>query len=315
MGMHPQIIELLDSLKDAGLRRIEDMTPADARTQMLAMVQARGVVVAEEVGEVVNRTIPGPAVDIPVRIYRPGTSDGGAPPVLVYFHGGGHVIGSPDTHDHVARVLCNGAGCVVVSVDYRKGPEHKFPAAAEDALAATRWVHGSAGELGADAARIAVGGDSAGGNLATVTALMARDAGDPPLVFQLLVYPVVDYGASGGSYDTYAKGYGALTVDAMRWFVRHYMNDPGEVDDWRASPLKASSHAGLPPALVITAECDVLHDEGAAYAARLEEAGVDVTHTDYPGMIHTFFGMPPSIDGASAAQAEACAALRKAFAQ
>lgn len=263
MGMHPQIIELLDSLKDIGLRRIEDMTPEEARAQMLSMVKARGVV-PEDVGSVLDRSIPGPAGDIPIRVYWPKDGDGATLPVLVYFHGGGHVIGSPDTHDQVARTLCNGANCAVVSVNYRKGPEHKFPAAAEDAFAATRWVHGNAGELAVDAGRIAVGGDSAGGNLATVTALMARDAGDLPLVLQLLVYPVVDYGASGGSYETYAKGYGALTADAMQWFVKYYLNDPDEVKDWRASPLRASSHADLPPALVMTAECDVLHDEGAA---------------------------------------------------
>ena len=212
----------------------------------------------------------------------------------------------------MARNLCNGAGCVVVSVDYRLAPEHKFPAAAEDAFAAVRWCAAHGAEIGVDSRRIAIGGDSAGGNLAAVAALMARDAGGPAIRLQVLVYPVTDYACDTASYRTYAEGYGMLEAQSMRWFRDHYLR--GETDrlDWRAAPLRAGDLSGAAPALVLTAQCDVLHDEGEAYARGLRAAGVAVEYRDCEGMIHGFFTMAPMIDGAVRAQALVCEALKTA---
>jgi acetyl esterase len=211
--------------------------------------------------------MPGPGGPIRLRLYWPAASSSGGPvPTIVYYHGGGHVIGSLDTHDFVARNLCAGAEALVASVDYRMGPEHKFPAAVEDSFAALEWVHANAAELGADPQRLGVHGDSAGANLAAVVALIARDAGRPPLRLQSLVYPVADYTMSTPSYDKFATGCGILTREAMAWFRQHYLRGPADAEDWRASPIKASSLAGVAPAIVITAECDVLHDEGRGYA-------------------------------------------------
>ncbi|MCY4223095.1 MAG: alpha/beta hydrolase, partial [Thiotrichales bacterium] len=234
-------------------------------------------------------------------------------PSLVYFHGGGHVIGSPDTHDATARNLCNGAGCVVMSVDYRLAPEHKFPAAAEDAFAAVHWCATHGAEIGVDPRRIAVGGDSAGGNLAAVAALMAREAGGPAIRLQVLVYPVTDYACDTASYHIWATGY-VLEAASMRWYRDHYLRDEADRRDWRAAPLRAADLSGLPPAFVLTAQCDVLHDEGEAYAQRLRAAGVEVEYHRCDGMIHGFFTMAPAIDGAVRAQALVCKAMKDAFA-
>ena len=230
-----------------------------------------------------------------------------------WFHGGGHVIGSLDTHDPTARILCRDARCVVVSVDYRMGPEHPFPAAVEDCFASVRWLAEHASELGADPARIAVGGDSAGGNLAAVTALLARDEGGPDLCHQLLVYPLTDYRCAGASYDRYARGYGVLEAESMLWFRHHYLGGPDGAADWRASPLLAADLSGLPPAFVITAECDVLRDEGVAYAERLAAAGTACEHAPFAGMIHGFFGLFGIADAAGEAHRRAARALRGAF--
>jgi acetyl esterase len=223
------------------------------------------------------------------------------------------VIGSLDTHDAIARNLCAGAQCTVASVDYRMGPEHRFPAAVDDAVAAAGWLAANAAELGADPERVAVGGDSAGGNLAACVALAARDTAGPRLCYQLLVYPLVDYRCDSASYETYATGYGVLEARTMAWFRDHYLGSAADAEDWRASPLLAENHAGLPPALVITAECDVLHDEGVAYARALAGAGNAVEHIEASGMIHGFFGLAPMISGAVVAQAQAVEALRRAF--
>ena len=201
-----------------------------------------------------------------------------------------------------------------MSVDYRLAPEHKFPAAAEDAFAAVRWCAAHGAEIGADPRRIAVGGDSAGGNLAAVAALMARDAGGPAMRLQVLVYPVADYACDTESYRTYATGYGMLEAQSMRWFRDQYLRGEADRLDWRAAPLRAADLSGVAPALVLTAQCDVLHDEGEAYAQRLRAAGVEVEHRDCEGMIHGFFTMAPAIDGAVRAQALACDALKRAFA-
>ena len=313
--VHPEIQAFLRQVAAAGLPPIQDLTPAAAREQFEAGMRARlETFPAPAVAAVENRTIPGPAGAIPVRVYRNADPAEGALPALAWFHGGGHVIGSLDTHDAMARNLCREAGCIVVSVDYRMGPEHPFPAAVDDSLAAVRWLAEQGGEVGADPGRIAVGGDSAGGNLAAVSALLARDDGGPALRHQLLVYPVTDYRCRGPSYERYARGYGTLEAESMRWFQRHYLGAPAAAGDWRASPLLAGDLSGLPPALVITAECDVLRDEGIAYAARLAESGTPCEHAPFPGMIHGFFGLLGIARAAADAHALAARALRAALA-
>lgn len=310
-NLHPQIVQVLDAMAKAELRPIEAMTPAEARAQMEMTARARQ---AEPlpVARVEDRMIPGPAGEIRLRLYWPTAT--GPVPAIVYYHGGGHVIGSLDTHDFIARNLCAGAGALLASVDYRMGPEHKFPAAVDDCFAALQWVHANAASLGADPGRIGVHGDSAGANLAAVVALQARDAGGPRLRLQSLVYPVGDYTLSGASYRKYAQGCGMLTPDAMAWFGRHYLRSPADAEDWRASPLKAPSHAGVAPAVVVVAECDVLHDDGESYAEALHRAGVPVEYREYPGMIHGFLGMVPVVDDAMNAQRQVWAAFKRAFA-
>jgi acetyl esterase len=310
-SLHPQIREVLRVMAEAQLRPIEEMTPAEAREQMEATARARKAESLPVAG-VEERMILGPAGEIRVRLYQPQA----APPMpaIVYYHGGGHVIGSLDTHDFVARNLCAGAGALVASIDYRMGPEHKFPAAVDDSLAALQWVHANAQSLGADPERIGVHGDSAGANLAAVVALLARDAGSPKLRLQSLVYPVADYSLVGESYDKYATGYGILTKDAMVWFRGHYLRSPDDANDWRASPIKAASLAGVAPAIVVTAECDVLHDDGERYAEALRRAGVPVEYREFPGMIHAFFGMAPVVDDAMNAQRLVWDAFKRAFA-
>lgn len=309
--LHPQIVQVLEAMATAQLRPVEEMTPAEARAQMEATSRARKAE-ALPVARVEEIRVPGPAGEIRLRLYWPDTA---APaPAIVYCHGGGHVIGSLDTHDLVARNLCSGVGAVVASVDYRMGPEHKFPAAVEDSFAALNWVHANAAELGADPDRLGVHGDSAGANLAAVVALMARDAGGPRLRLQSLVYPVGDYTLSGASYQQFARGYGVLTREAMAWFRDHYLRSPADAEDWRASPIKAPSHAGVAPAVIVVAECDVLHDDGESYAKALCGAGVAVEYREYPGMIHGFLGMVPVVDAAMVAQRQVWAAFKRAFA-
>ena len=309
-GLHPQIQEVLRAMAGAKLRPIEEMAPAEAREQVEVTARARK---AEPlpVARVEERMIPGPAGEIRLRLYWPQAA---APvPAIVYYHGGGHVIGSLDTHDFVARNLCSGVQALVASVDYRMGPEHKFPAAVDDSWTALQWVGANAESLGADPVRVGVHGDSAGANLAAVVSLLARDAGNPKLRLQSLVYPITDYGLVGDSYEKYATGYGILTRPAMEWFRDHYLRDPEDVKDWRASPMRAASLAGAAPAIVITAECDVLHDDGERYATALRRVGVPVEYKEYPGMIHAFFGMVPAVDDAMNAQHLVWAAFRRAF--
>jgi acetyl esterase len=310
-SLHPQIREVLRVMAEAKLRPIEEMTPTEAREQMEATARARRADPLP-VSRVEERMIPGPAGGIRLRLYWP---QGAAPvPAIVYYHGGGHVIGSLDTHDFVARNLCAGASALVTSVDYRMGPEHRFPAAVDDSFAALQWLHENVQNLGADPGRLGVHGDSAGANLAAVVALLARDAGHPQLRLQSLVYPIVDYGLVGDSYKKYAEGYGILTRGAMVWFRDHYLRTPGDADDWRASPIKAASFAGVAPAVIVTAECDVLHDDGERYAEALRRAGVPVEYKEFPGMIHAFFGMVPAVDDAMNAQRMVWAAFKRAFA-
>jgi acetyl esterase/lipase len=308
MPIDPQAQALLDQFAALGGQPLSSMSVPDARRAMETLASMRAA--PPPIQSAVDRHIAGPAGEIPLRIYRPSAP---APlPLLVYFHGGGWVLGGIKTHDGVCRELANGAGCVVVSVDYRLAPEHKFPAAAEDCYAATQWAAAHAAELGADAKRLAVGGDSAGGNLAAVVPQMARDRGGPPIIFQLLVYPATDAAFDTPSYRDNAEGY-LLTTGDMRWFWNHYLNGPADAANPVASPLRAERLTGLPAALVITAEFDPLRDEGEQYAHKLEAAGVPARLTRYDGMIHGFFGMSNMMDKAKSAMREACANLRLAF--
>jgi acetyl esterase len=285
------------ALPAAELRRLSRQRPAPGPVQ--------------EVGRVENRLIPGPAGEIPVRIYWP---KGGDPRgLLVFFHGGGWVICDLDSHDGTCRSLTQGAGCVTVSVDYRLAPEHRFPAAPEDCYAATRWAAENARALGAEPSRLAVGGDSAGGNLTAAVALMARERGGPGLVHQLMVYPVTDMAFQTASFKENARGY-MLTDEAMVWFRAQYLGQPADARHPLASPLLAPDLVGLPPATVITAEFDPLRDEGEAYAARLREAGIGVDVRRYDGVIHGFFGMTELLPQAREALAQAASNLRRAFA-
>jgi acetyl esterase len=312
--LHPQVQQALKVMQAANPRPIEAMTPEEARLQMEATARARK---AEPlpVARIEERTMPGPAGAIRLRLYWPNASGSGRPvPAIVYYHGGGHVIGSLDTHDLIARNLCAGAEALVVSVDYRMGPEHKFPAAVEDSWAALKWMHANSGRLGADPERVGVHGDSAGANLGAVVALMARDKGQPKLRLQSLVYPIADYTLSAPSYQKFATGYGVLTRGAMVWFQQHYLRSPSDAEDWRASPINAASLAAVAPAIVVTAECDVLHDDGQNYADALRRAGVAVEYREFAGMIHGFFGMVPAVDDAINAQRVVAAAFKRAFA-
>jgi acetyl esterase len=263
------------------------------------------------VAQVENRRIPGPAGGIPVRIYKPEAR--GALGALVYYHGGGFVLCNLDSHDGICRSLANGAGCVVVSVDYRLAPEHRFPAGADDCYAALEWVAKNAAQLGVDPARLAIGGDSAGGNLTAVVAQMARDRRGPPLRFQLLIYPVTDCRFDTASYRDNAEGY-FLTTKMMQWFWKQYLADPADAAKPYASPLRAIDFSNLPPGLCITAEMDPLRDEGEAYAARLRAARIEMPTRRYDGVFHGFFGMGALLEQGKRAVAEAASALRKALA-
>lgn len=263
----------------------------------------------EHVGD---RRCPGPGGEIPLRIYRPTAEP--RLPILVYYHGGAFRIGDLETHDALCRELAHRSGALVVAVDYRLVPEHRFPAAVDDAYAALRWVRDHASELGGDPERIAVGGDSAGGNLAAAASLKSRDLGGPPIVFQLLIYPVMDLSSfDTASHDALREGY-FLDRETMEHSRREYIPDPRRRTHPYASPLLAAGHAGLPPTLVITAEFDPLRDEGEAYARRLREDGVEARASRYEGVIHGFV-LIPLIRKSDRALDEAAAALRQAFAR
>ena len=307
MALHPQCKAFLDMLAAAGGPPLEQLPLDEARKLPYQMIDAGGP--EEPVAQVDTRVIPGP-VPIPIRVYRPTLEQD--LPALVYFHGGGFVICNLDTHDRLCRNLANASGAVVVSVDYRLAPEHKFPAATEDAYAATRYVADHAAEFGVNPNRIAVGGDSAGGNLATVVALMARDRGGPSLKFQLLIYPVVDVDDDSPSMREYGHDH-FLTRESMDWFIESYI---GREEDRRspyASPWYASDLRGLPAAMVITAECDPLCDQGEAYARKLQSAGVAVELKRYEGMIHPFLSLAGIIDAGRTATADAASAVRQAL--
>jgi len=296
----------------SGRPPIETLTPDQARVVFLAskpILQPD----PEPVAEVRDLAADGPAGAIPLRLYRGQSAAGGrAQPVLVYFHGGGWVIGDLESHDQLCRAIANQVPCTVIAVDYRLAPEHKFPAAVEDAIAATRWIAGTADRLGVDAGRLAVAGDSAGGNLAAVVALTLRDGGAVKPVFQVLIYPGTDMGMQSASIVRHAEQL-PLTRKGMQWFIEHYLRSPQDVSDWRASPLRAADLRALPPALVITAGFDPLSDEGEAFAAALAEAEVPVVLERFEGQIHGFITMGRIVADSRRAIDLVAAKLRSAF--
>jgi len=310
--LHPDAQQVCDLIVASGRPPIETLTPPQARQAYLASRQVLQPD-PEPVAEVAALEAAGPAGPIPLRIYRgQGCAQGSPQPALIYFHGGGWVIGDLESHDQVCRALANATSCILIAVDYRLAPEHKFPAAAEDAIAATQWIAGNAGRLGIDAARLAVGGDSAGGNLAAVVAIAARQGG-PRIVLQLLVYPAADMSADWPSAERHAQQL-PLTRAALNWFIAHYLRSDTDRADWRASPLRAESLNGLPPALIVTAGFDPLCDEGQAYAKALGAAGVPVVHELFAGQIHGFLSMGRIVADSRRLIEMAAAALKRAFA-
>jgi acetyl esterase len=306
--LDPQLQVMRDQRERDHVPPLYDMSLREARAADLASIRAGGGD-PEPVHEVTELTIAGPGGGLPLRLYRPS---GSRPlPVLLYFFGGGWVLGTIDTADGVSRSLANATGALVAVVGYRLAPEHPFPAAADDCYAALRWVAAHAGEIGADPARIAVGGDSAGGNLAAGVALRARADG-PALAGQLLVYPNTDQFADDESMRAADDPY-LFNRHSVAWYRQHYLTGPGDAASPLASPLRAGSLAGLPPALVITAEYDPLRDQGEAYAGRLADAGVQAELSRYPGMTHGFFTMAGTVDASRAAMAQAAGQLRAWF--
>ena len=320
--LHPQARALLDLIEKTGAPPTHTLTPGEAR-KLYRDRRSYTQPLPPEVASVRDTSAPGPHGAIPLRIYRPALGVGGVGsagsaadavlPVLVFYHGGGWTIGDLDTHDTLCRELCNGSGACVVAVDYRMGPEHRFPAAVDDALAAAYWVRREAASLKIDAARLAVSGDSAGGNLAAVVAIAARDAGDLPIAYQLLIYPATDMRRIAPSHSSNGQGY-LLTSDTMQYFHDHYIDDVKHDIDWRASPLLAKSLANLPPALVLTAGFDPLCDEGMDYAVRLTESGNRAVQVCFERQIHGFITMGRVFDDANTAVALCAAELRRALA-
>ncbi|EDX75541.1 alpha/beta hydrolase fold domain protein [Coleofasciculus chthonoplastes PCC 7420] len=308
MPLNDQTQLILNQIKTLGLPPLNELEPIQAREQAAQADQFSHK--PEPVARVENRLIPGSTVDIPIRIYTPA---GNPPfPILVFFHGGGWVIGSLDAVDSICRTLANQAGCIVVSVDYRLAPEHKFPAAVEDAYTAIEWVAKNAASFQGDPKRIAVGGDSAGGNLAAVVALLSRDRNFPSLSYQVLFYPATQYGFDTDSHRQNGKDY-LLTTELLVWFWHHYLSSAADGQNPQASPLLAGDLSNLPPALIITPEYDPLRDEGEAYGMRLQKAGVSVRMTRYDGTIHGFVGMAHVLDQGREALAEAAVALQSQF--
>ncbi|MFO1095852.1 MAG: alpha/beta hydrolase [Planctomycetaceae bacterium] len=307
MPLDPQARDFLDKLERSRAPQMHELSPEDARALVVPLRVPRDPSVKIE-----NRTIPGPAGELPARIYRP-TEQRAALPIVLYFHGGGWVVGSITSHDALCRRMCGQSGCIVLSVDYRLAPEHKYPAAVDDAFAATRWAAAHAQELGGDPGRIAVAGDSAGGNLAAAVCLLARERGGPPLAAQLLIYPITDYMPDFESYRRNGRGY-FLEAEAIAWFWQHYLANATQAVEITASPLRATDLSGLPTALILVAEYDPLLDEGVAYADRLEQAGVRVERFMAHGQIHGFMRRLDVFDQAVAMCDELAVALRRVLA-
>jgi acetyl esterase len=308
--LDPDAAAVYKAFQEAGRPAYETLTATEARAYY---AQARFATNpdAPELARVAALSIPAPHRTIPARIYVPKQPrlQNGLSPALVFFHGGGWVIGDLDSHDVVCRQLAVSGALIVISVDYRLAPEHKFPAAADDAIAATKWIAANARELGIDAARLSIGGDSAGGNLTAVVALAARDGNGPKIAGQVLIYPATDFAMTHGSHSEPETSV-LLTHSVIRWFRDHYLNGAADIHDWRASPARATHLNGLPPAYVLTAGADPLRDEGDEYAARLKQAGVPVTTKHYPGQFHGFFTMGKLLQQANVAVSEIGAWLK-----
>jgi len=311
MSLDPQVEIILGLAKQANLPEIWQLTPEQGREQYLMRVNK--LKFTEPIFHTEDRRITGLGGSIPIRIYMPRELKSAERlPVLMWFHGGGFVIGSLETHDSVCRMLANRADCIVVSVDYRLAPEFKFPAAVEDCEAALKWVALHAAEFGGDSSCIAVGGDSAGANLATVIAILARDAAHPKLAFQLLVYPCTAPEPETASHYKFKEGY-VLTRNSITWFYRQYQRSGRDANDFRFAPLVHDDLSGLPASLIIVAGFDPLRDEGIEYARKLIEAGNRVRLSNYEGMVHGFYLMGGAVDGAQRAVAESAQAMREAF--
>jgi acetyl esterase len=302
--LDPDAAAVFKAFQEAGRPPYETVSPAEARELYL---KGRLVTNPEppEMKSVEPLAIPSPHGSIAARIYTPKTlrTANGLAPCLVFFHGGGWVIGDLDSHDVVCRKLADEGQLIVISVDYRLAPEHKFPAAVEDAIAATTWIAAKGKSLGIDHSRLTVGGDSAGGNLAAVVAIAARDGDGPAIAGQVLIYPAIDFALTHPSHQEPETSI-LLTHSVIRWFRDHYLSSAADVDDWRASPVRTKTLIGLPPAYVLTAGADPLRDEGNEYAYRLKEAGVPVTHRTFPGQFHGFFTMGKLLQQANVAATE-----------
>ena len=310
MSLDPVLKVFLDQLDAQPGPKMWELGAPEARVLLQTMMQLVGPKDIA-VGAVQDLAAAGPGGAIPLRSYTPQGAAAGALPTLIFYHGGGFVIGDLETHDGLCRVLANDSGARVISVDYRLGPEHKFPAAVEDARAAFNWIASNAAGLGVDANHIAVGGDSAGGALATIVAQMAIAGAGPKPVFQLLLFPVTDYGADTRSRRAYADGY-FLDRRTIAWFFENYVPRGTDLRDPRLSPLYAASVKGMPPAWLLTASCDPLHDEGVQYAEKLRAAGVPVTVEDYPGLVHDFIYLYGVLPQASRALRDAALAVKTA---
>ena len=308
MALDPAAVGLLQQIAEAGGPALNELSPAESRQAAQGFAELGGP--GDDVADQSDRTIPGPGGDIPIRIYTP--KGDGPFPCLVYFHGGGWVIGDLEMVNAACRTLAARTNCVVVSVDYRLSPEHKYPAPFDDCFAATAWVADHGDQIGVDGTRVAVGGDSAGGNLAAAVSLRARDEGGPALVMQLLVYPVTDHSYDTGSYASNGENY-LLTTDMMKWFWDHYLNSDADGEQAYVSPLRADDLSNLPPATVFTAEFDPLRDEGEAYASKLADVGIEVRQTRFDGQIHGFFSMLLVFEAAGKAIDLAATDLKKAF--
>ena len=311
MPLDPLLKAFLDQMAAQPGPKMWEIEAPVAREAFVAMM---GLVGPKDVpiGKAVNHIIPAPHGEIPARIYTPVAAAAEALPTLVFFHGGGWVIGNIETHDWLCRILANEAACRVISVEYRLSPEHKYPAAIEDAFAAVTWIEANASTLGVDANRIAVGGDSAGGALAAIVAQLAKEKGNPRIAYQMLFFPVTQIGGDTTSMREFAEGF-FLETPTLKWFYNHYLPADADRNDPRVSPLAAKDFSGLPPAYIMLAGFDPLHDEGLAYAEKLRVAGVPVTVADYPDMVHDFIYMQAVLPQAPQALVTAAAALKSAL--
>jgi acetyl esterase len=311
MPLDPIMKAFLDQMAAQPGPQMYELEPAQAREVFAALMQLAGPKDVP-IGKVANLTCPGPGGDIPLRIYTPVAAGHEALPALVYFHGGGYVIGNIETHDGLCRMFANEAGLCVISVDYRLAPEHKFPAAVEDAYAAVAWIEANASDIGIDANRLAVGGDSAGGGLAAAVAQLALKNGGPTIDYQMLLFPVARIGSDTKSMRDCAQGY-FLERATLDWFYAQYLGADADKSDPRMSPLAAKDVAGLPPAYIMVAGFDPLHDEGVEYAEKLKAAGVSVTVAEYPDLVHDFIYLQAVLPQAPEAVKGAAAALKGAL--